>query len=196
MKYEKYSTKVTNDVNSSQSMSPINKISKKRLLNVTHNETLTNSSVNQRSRSTLPHEDPVIKLQTKISLIDKLLGNTREGRDLKDRFFQMILTPQESYQSKKRWQARPYIRQLMKPGQNYEDQAKRSPRLTEKEVYVESVLNERQGSITKIETKSLLNSVSQLGINSSPSQIMPKVDCMNHDYLMRIASHYEAAVAI
>jgi len=84
----------------------------------------------------------------------------------------------------------------MKPGQNYEDQAKRSPRLIDKEVYVEQVLNERQGSIRKIETKSLLNSVSQLGINSSPSQVMPKVDCMNHDYLMRIASHYEAAIAI
>jgi SpoVK/Ycf46/Vps4 family AAA+-type ATPase len=58
---------------------------------------------------------------------------------------------------------------MMKPGQNYADQAKRSPRLIDKDVYVEQVLNDRHFSITKIETKSLLNSVSQLGINSSPS---------------------------
>jgi hypothetical protein len=69
------------------------------MINTTQNATLTNSSVNHRSRSTLNQEgvgapDPVLKLQNKISLIDRLLGNTREGRDLKDKFFQMILTPQ------------------------------------------------------------------------------------------------------
>lgn len=37
--------------------------------------------------------DPVILLQNKITMIDKLLGNTRESKYLKDRFFQMILTP-------------------------------------------------------------------------------------------------------
>jgi hypothetical protein len=34
-------------------------------------------------------------------LIDKLLGNTKEGRDLKEKFFQMILTPSENFDQKK-----------------------------------------------------------------------------------------------
>jgi hypothetical protein len=80
------------EVDSSLTSSPgqVKKI--KRMVNTTHNVTLTNSSVNNRSRSTLNQEggeapDPVLKLQNKISLIDRLLGNTREGRDLKDKFF-------------------------------------------------------------------------------------------------------------
>jgi len=39
----------------------------------------------------------VTQLQTKISLIDKLLGNTSEGKELKDKFFQMILTPSADF---------------------------------------------------------------------------------------------------
>jgi len=51
------------DLNSSQSSSPTNLLhKKKRMISTTHNTTLTNQSVNHRSRSTLNQEDPVIKL--------------------------------------------------------------------------------------------------------------------------------------
>jgi hypothetical protein len=39
-------------------------------------------------------------MQNKISMIDRLLGNSKEGRDMKDKFFQMILTPTDGFDKK------------------------------------------------------------------------------------------------
>lgn len=90
-------------------------------------------------------------LQSKINLIERLLGNSKESKDLKDKFFQMILTPQEGYQTKKHWHARPYLRQLMAPEPFYADQAKRCPVLHEKATDVENVLlNRKQSTVAPL----------------------------------------------
>lgn len=48
-------------------------------------------------------------------MIDKLLGNSKDGKSIKDKFFQMLLTPAEGFENKRHWITRPYLRKLMAP---------------------------------------------------------------------------------
>lgn len=80
----------------------------------------------------------------------------------------MILTPSEKFDQKKALVQKPYLRQLMKPGKFYEDQAICSPKLIEKDIMVEQVYVQRKHP----EDLNNPNSVSALGLHQSPSSKM------------------------
>ena len=55
----------------------------------------------------------------KLEMLDRLVGNSREGKELRIQYLKMIITPGEVPQRKLK--ERPYVAKIMKPATYYEE---------------------------------------------------------------------------
>lgn len=100
----------------------------------------TTLSPSIQSKSYLPTSivDVSDAKNNKLVMLEKLIGNSKESKDLRNAYLKMIMQPEDV--DKKKLMSKPYMGKLTRPDKIYQDQAKWHPAHMEKTTMVENVV--------------------------------------------------------
>eukprot|EP00347_Sterkiella_histriomuscorum_P003254 403364999 len=168
LEISKYSNSQLNDVSLSNPLNFNSHFANNQIHSHQNSNQQNNTFFSTMSKSYIPSS--IIQVSEdkneKLFILEKLIGNSREAKELRNGYLKMILQPENI--DKRRLKDKPYMAKLCNPDQQVQLQAKWHPSLTDKLTMIEQVVDRQKYNRSMVEnqTKTLNEDVT---VNMMPS---------------------------